>query len=352
MAIFSVDLSRTTVLPQATTRPLITSFRFVTGGLVFVTATLDSRETAVVGVSWPSLREEVRFRFADFVLDLAHGDGSLLYYTDPGGARFAEVLELDRSTGSARRLGRIRDQLIRHPTSVGAGLAFVSSRISGKVVARRANGAFATIVDASDIQSVASCGQDLVVARLRGGGSVIDRIDRAGKVTRLSAGPLDGEPGCSPDGRTLYYLGGATGEVRRCDQDGCGSVVDRPAMRLSVSPDGRRLALLSLENRGPIVWWISQNGGEIHEVGESETGCRPGWATPTTLWISRRRGRALVWTEVDAGSGVETGNVRPGTRECTDGRADPATPVDPDIRLNYYQTSQIRLLPAAYLRHG
>jgi len=70
-----------------------------------------------------------------------------------------------------------------------------------------------------------------------------------------------------------------------------------------------------------------------------------GWASAETMWVSRRRGREIVWTEVDADTGRETGQTVPGSRDCGDARPDPASPVSADLRIVYDQTSQLRLVP-------
>jgi hypothetical protein len=100
-----------------------------------------------------------------------------------------------------------------------------------------------------------------------------------------------------------------------------------------VSTDGSRVAFVEFEPRAPIVKWISVDGGDAHEVSETETGCPAGWASPKTLWVSRRYGSSVVWKEVDADSGRETGKAVPGSRDCADGRLDPLSPVDPDLRI-------------------
>jgi Tol biopolymer transport system component len=123
------------------------------------------------------------------------------------------------------------------------------------------------------------------------------------------------------------------------------------ASSVSMSPDGKRLAFLTFENRGPIVSWMATEGGQVHEIGESETACAPGWASADSLWIARRRNGKPIWTEVDVDTGRETGTIVPGSRQCSDGWPDPASPVDPDLRIVFDQTSQLRLLPREYLEH-
>jgi hypothetical protein len=91
------------------------------------------------------------------------------------------------------------------------------------------------------------------------------------------------------------------------------------------------------------------DGGPAHDVTDSETGCQAGWASNNTLWVSRRRDGKILWTEVDADSGKETGKTVPGERDCSDGGNDPASPVDTDLRVVASRVSQLRLLPRAQL---
>ena len=84
-------------------------------------------------------------------------------------------------------------------------------------------------------------------------------------------------------------------------------------------------------------------------VVETETLCRPGWSSERTLWVSRRERGEVVWTEVEADGGRPTGRRGPGSRDCFDGGQDPASPVDPDIRVLSDRPSQLRFLAAKYL---
>ena len=115
-------------------------------------------------------------------------------------------------------------------------------------------------------------------------------------------------------------------------------------MTLSISPDGRHLAFVALERKGAVVDLMDLQSGRVRELVETETGCKAGWASATTLWVSRRRDGNVIWTEVDAESGRETGKSVPGLRDCTDGRPDPQSPVDPDVRVVYEHTAQLRLI--------
>jgi hypothetical protein len=75
----------------------------------------------------------------------------------------------------------------------------------------------------------------------------------------------------------------------------------------------------------------------------------PGWSGPHALWISRRREGRLLWTEVDADSGKETGRTTPGSHDCADGSPDPMSPVDLDLRLVLEQKSEVRFIPSQLL---
>jgi hypothetical protein len=121
------------------------------------------------------------------------------------------------------------------------------------------------------------------------------------------------------------------------------------AAELSVSPDGERLAFIGLDNRGPMVRWISTRGGSVHDVVDTETVCRPGWSSNRTLWVSRRVGPMASWTEVEVEGGLPTGRTLAGSRDCSDGGQDPVSPVEPAVRLASERRSRLRFLPASYL---
>jgi hypothetical protein len=118
-------------------------------------------------------------------------------------------------------------------------------------------------------------------------------------------------------------------------------------LRARVSADGARLALLTLETRGPTVSWIeAREPGQVHVLKETETICSPIWGSEGTIWISRREGTALVWTEVDLASGRETGSRRPGTTDCTDGDDDPNPPGEAGATVAHAYLTQLRTISA------
>jgi hypothetical protein len=136
----------------------------------------------------------------------------------------------------------------------------------------------------------------------------------------------------------------------RCENKVCKRIIDGAAMSLSVSPDGKRIALVTFGKRGPVVTVAAADGSGVRELVETETACKAGWASTKTLWVSRRRGGTPVWLEIDADSARDTGKSVPGSRDCSDARPDPISPVQPDVRVVFQQTSQLRLIDRRFLR--
>jgi hypothetical protein len=191
-----------------------------------------------------------------------------------------------------------------------------------------------------------------VIRRDVDGEEIVQRIDRSGGIVGRSIAPWGASPGCSSNGDLIYFIDTRSWTANKCGSSGCRQFTDRRAMALSVSPDGRRLAMMSFEQRGVVIWWIGADGGKTYDVAETETACAPGWASTGTLWVSRRRNGKPIWTEVEVESGRETGKTSPGARDCSDGKPDPASPVDPDLRIVYDQTSQVRLLGREQLKRN
>jgi hypothetical protein len=104
------------------------------------------------------------------------------------------------------------------------------------------------------------------------------------------------------------------------------------------------------DSSGVTVYWMGRDGGPIHKVAETDTVCAPGWASNQTVWVSQRRLGKVVWIEIDADSGRETGKTVSGSHDCADGRSDPDSPVNRDIKVVRDQTSQLRLLDGKFLR--
>ena len=74
------------VLPDVTSRSFITMFRFVVENRVFVGTYFDTRETEIVGITVPLLKEDARFRVDHLALDLRLEAGKLYFAQRISGA--------------------------------------------------------------------------------------------------------------------------------------------------------------------------------------------------------------------------------------------------------------------------
>jgi tRNA A-37 threonylcarbamoyl transferase component Bud32 len=351
MGVFSTTAGRMKVLPEVTAKPYVTSFRFVNGQRIFISTVFETGEAEISDISIPDMTEGPKFRLPPAAYDL-QSVGSRLYYTNPMPGSANGVVEIDTTTHEARALGRLRRQAIRNPFFVSEGLAFVGRQYATTVVVEGQGAAAHRWKAEYDVLVAARCGPDVATASEREGAMIIERRSTDGRlIATLTRGPWDTDPACSPDGKILFYLRQKDGPaVVRCDAVGCRDVIARQGMSLSISPDGKRLVLVSSSSKkGPIVEIVDTAGGRARELAEIETGCRPGWASNTVIWLARRHGGNVVWTEIDADTGKDTGRTVPGTRDCADGKPDPASPTERDVHVVYEQISQVRLLPKMYL---
>jgi hypothetical protein len=350
MAAFSLVTNRTTVLPQATNGPTLGSLHHVVGDQVFVVSGRVDGQGEVIGLAWPSVLEQVHFRTTRTILDVQSRDRRTFYCTTPMYEESSTpILAITPAERRATRAGVVRDQLIRYPRFVTHGLTFVSIRLNDVVSVRASNGRWERLVDDGSILRAVPCGAGLAVVRKIQNRLTIARFE-AGKFMTISEGPSDGYPACSGDGQILFYVNSTSAPViHRCDLAGCRKFASMWASELSVSPNGERLVFVMEDNGGPVARWMSTRGGPVHDVAKTETWCRPGWSSDRTLWVSRREGREIVWIELEVEGGRPTGKRVPGTRDCFDGGQDPASPVDPDIRVAADRRSQLRFLPAKYL---
>jgi tRNA A-37 threonylcarbamoyl transferase component Bud32 len=349
MGVFSTVAARMKILPEVTADPFVTSFRFVNGNRIFVSTVFETGEAEVSDISMPDLTVGPKFRLPPVAYDLMNM-GSRIYYSNPMPGPASGVVQVDPSTRRARVLGRLRRMAIRSPLFVPGGLAFVARNYATTVVVEgpRPHRWKAPY----DMLVAARCGPDIVGAAEREHTMVIERRTVDGRLlATVTTGPWDTDPGCSPDGKILFYLRQKDHPaVVRCDAAGCRPLVERQGMSLAISPDGKRLALVSTSGkRGPIVEIVDAASGRGRALAEIETGCRPGWASNGTLWVARRQGVSVVWTEIDADTGSDTGRTTPGSRNCADGKPDPLSPVEHDVHVVYEQISQVRLLPKAAL---
>ena len=185
MGVFSTAENRMRVLPEVTLKPLVTSFRFVSGNSVFVASVVESTETELTGISVPSMEELVRFRLPGLALDLRPA-GSVFYATNFTAGHRTEFTELDMSNKQARRLGHVPGQGIRYPIFAGGrgGVCQHTSAIDG---GHSAPWWWRARLDRRrEHVAVARCGADLVVSRQVDDRTVVERVDLDGRPPRRS----------------------------------------------------------------------------------------------------------------------------------------------------------------------
>jgi serine/threonine protein kinase len=352
VGVFSVSIRRTTILSGAAEKSVIASHG-VAGNEIFVSATLGATKGDVIGVSFPQLDRDLEFRLPWPILDVQSRDGSryvctLVTLREP--PPFAVV---DTRKREARWGGFVRNEYPRYPTFLDAGLAWVGFQRSSRVWRRSPDGQRTTLLGSSNVASAAPyvataapCGSDLAVTVKDGGRILAERLDLSGRrLAVFNSGKPAAGPVCSSDGRTVFFTDLTIGSaVVRCEDQRCSVLAKVPAAGLALSTDGARLAFVDFSNRGLFIRWIDSHGGAAHGGLPIETACTPRWSSGKDLWISRRQGRQLVWTEIDTDTLLPTGRTRPGTRDCSDGIQDPAAPALQPIGLDEVITSRVRLL--------
>jgi hypothetical protein len=348
MGLFSLDTHRTIVLPDATTGSFHSSQRYTAGARIIISAGLGAPyRSDFIMLEWPLLTEAARFSVPGLALDLGVKGENDLFIAATSLAGDGLLWRADLAQRTLRRLAVVPGQGLRYPRVTAEGLVFASARSGSDLWVRGADGRLAQLTHSGNIETAYRCADGFVAGRAQPDGVELVRMDRGGRVTAtLARGSSAFDAACSPDGRTWYesQLSEPAGLVR-CTSQGCERMLAGTFGGLAISPDGERLALISVRRTEPVVGWVSTHGGELHEVSDNETACGPGWSSSQLMWIARRRGGRVEWFEIDADTRRETGRIVQGTRDCSAGRPDPGSPVSPDVRVVEQRTTQIRLVP-------
>ena len=226
---------------------------------------------------------------------------------------------------------------------------FASNERTASLI-RRSGGAEVDVHIDPDIIWASACGQRMIATQVKNGVTRTVWIDSDGSVGGTLADNTM-YPRCSSDGRFMVWEKmGQPMTLQRCDQGGCSTLFKGAAGTLSLSPDDRRLAFLTEENRGHVIRWVATDGqGGGREVAVVDTACYPVWANERDLWVALHNGRRVTWTEFDSDTARPTGRTLAGTRDCTDSVPDPASPGKEAVKIEFSFRSQVRLLPAKYL---
>jgi hypothetical protein len=349
VGVFSLATKRSEVLP-ATDAAIFTTYHAAFGARIFVGSILQSGETDIGEFSLPRLTQVVHFHLPIPVLDVMSPRSGEYYCAAMHGDHWV-IAQIDAAKHGGRFSGEVRGQSMRAPVFAEDGLAFVGSLRSEHLIIRR--GATEARVPVNNAIAWASrCGDRIIAAEARNASMRTVWLDDKGIIDdSFPDGDGTMTPVCSSDGsvRFLASIGPKAG-VRRCDRAGCRQIFEGSSEWLALSPNGSRLAFLASDNRGHVIRWIAADGlGGGREIVGVDTACAPSWANDSALWIAVRKGRKVIWTEFDTDSAAPTGRTSPGTIDCTDGLADPASPDKPAVRIEATVRSQLRFLPRKYL---
>jgi len=353
VAVFSMATKRSLVVP-ADTSSLYSSFHHVVGGRIVVTS-FGPRGAQVDGFEYPQLTEVFHWRLPFQELDISSVDGTK-YYSSVFADQTLVLTQVEPAMRRARFVGAIPGEAVRYPLFVEDGLAFASVRRTTTLVIRTSSAEPKRVAVSDGLVYASACGPRIIGTQFKAGRTRSVWIDTRGKVTGSFPG-ADGRasPRCSSDGRVRFQV--ALGEhegIERCEGEVCRFIFAGPvAGQLALSVNEKRLAFLSGYNGGRVIKWISVDGvGGAHNVVDSGTGCRPTWSSDKLVWVSVRKGRRVIWTEIDTDSTRPTGRSFPGHHDCTDGLDDPAWPTPDPVEIAIDTRYQLRLLPAKYLPAG
>ena len=347
VGVFSLETRHSEVVPT-TLAPLFTTFHAVIGNQIFVDSLLQTGGSDIGGFSFPHLNETVNFHLSVQAMDVQSPGGDTYYLTTAYGSKNA-LAQVEPSKNRGRYVGEIRGQIVQYPLFLGRYSVFVSNTRIVNLV-RRSGGGEVRVRVGADLSWASGCGERIIATQAKNGRDRTIWLDSNGRVGDTLAEGAD-SPRCSSDGRTMFWAtSGQTPTVQRCDGTGCRTLFEGEASMLSLSPDDKRLAFLTEENRGHVIRWIATDGqGGGREVTVVDAGCTPVWSNEKDLWIALRNGRRVVWTEFDSDSAKPTGRTSAGTRDCTDTIADPAAPGEEAVKIESAFQSQVRVLPAKYL---
>ena len=347
VGVFSLETKHSEVVPT-TLAPTFTSFHAVVGDRIFVDSLLQTGGADIAGFSFPHLNETVNFHLPAPMLDIQSPGGNA-YYLVTRHDSIGVLAQIEPAKNRGRLVGEIRDQSLHLPLFLDGSAVFVSNKRIVNLV-RRSGGREVRNRVGADISWASSCSARIIATQVRNGTETTVWLGPDGRVGGTLADGTS-SPRCSSDGRTMFWAAlGQTPTLQRCDGTGCRTLFKGEAGTLSLSPDDRRLAFLTEQNRGHVIRWVGTDGqSEGREVRVVDTGCPPVWSSEKDLWIALRNGRRVVWTEFDSDSVKPTGRTSTGTRDCTDGIADPAAPGEEAVKIEFAFQSQVRVLPAKYL---
>jgi hypothetical protein len=348
MGAFAVSTRRLIRLPRPTSQALESSFHYSGDAGPIVEGATASGAVSVAYLFWPSLRVLAGFRVGEFLMDVSTRGRTTFYCIERGTGPMSALSVVDFEKRVAHRLGALPGAgiVLRYPVFTPGGVVFVRIKIDTEVIVRGPSGAAKRVAAGAMYWSATACGRDILVVREQGAHVELIRLSRTGQMLEdLGEFHSYFAPACTSDGRSWYMDDGGGSGLKRCDRMGCQHILAGPTRGVSVSPDGERLLLLTVGERGPVVEWVPANGGKRHLVANTESVCPPGWSGRDTVWVSRQERGRRWWEERNVETGTTTGKVLPGLRNCMDSIPDPLSPVSPEVQAVEHRQFQIRFVP-------
>jgi hypothetical protein len=341
--VFSLTTNTATIVPESGAIETFGFLKAVTadGDLLAIGRITGHLRTRIDLYEFPSFKSMSSFEIKGFVGGgLAfHPLGHLIYVARGQIQGRSSMVAMDRSGRMAGSAATETGRDLVLPTRVGRkSVAFVSRTEMFNAWIRLASGAERQVTrnGASYNPSLSRTGK-LLVEEYWGGPSsrlaVLDLISAEYRVLPKSQFGL--WPSFFPEGEQWAHVVMNTNDpgIYRCSlaETTCRRIVSDPqAFRPVVSPDGTRIAYLTLTVRGYRVRLIHSEGGTARDLAVSEGGCPAVWSSVDRLWVSQQKGAKPTWVEIMAADGMETGKRLPQRRNCLDGRfeRDPALPIE------------------------
>ena len=348
---FNLDSGHAGILEGSTDHLIIASttpvgdFRehgwMVGGARLYLTAESPKGRTSCEVLQWPSLDTRQSFTVPFVPFDCQTYDHRTIYCNDTNRVIFA----IHPNAGIVIPAGEVRGQGIGFLAVEPDGLAFISQRSRSEVWGTQDGTQSHRLTSLGTVLEAASCGGDVFLLTRDDPreGTIVSRRESDGPLTDLAAGSFCQSPVCAHGGAEWWFarFGPTDPGFFHCTASGCALISHDVIHGAALSPEGTRIAYVAPTNRGMGVRLMSKLGGAVRDVADTETSCAPGWTSNDTLWISRRRRGAFVWTEIDA-HGTETGRTVSGAKDCTDGHPDPLSPVRSDVRVVVERQSEVR----------
>jgi hypothetical protein len=347
MAVYFLTTKRSAILAPPTSAPYSSANRHVGAGRLFVTAAVSAGTAELTEYEWPTLSILGRTKIGGYVTDLRISSDGRIFYTVDGDILKSGVGVVPSGQADTKRLGVVKGQYLNRLALVRDGLIFTGVTVKVTVEVESPGQGLTSIPLGTYVSSAAPCGADIALSEvLPDGRAVISRLNLTTlqKVV-VTAGPDDGQPSCTSDGSKLFHTSlSPQGGLSACDEKGCRLIYAGTIWSAAVSPDGGKIGFILIGRRGPGLYWMNLADGSVRTILDTETVCKPVWSSATALWVSRRRGTAFVWTEIELEEGRATGRELPGASDCTSGWPDPKSPGPSEVRLTRARKTQVRLI--------